>query len=146
MAEFIIGSKAFFTGFSDFKAIDTDYLILEDNPDYELTKSVMDENGNHYVYWENMPKERFIEIHTHFYEGRFMQKFLVPEFVEYLGFTIDDLKSLSFLLDRLDEQHSYCRTIYNYYIENNSFTLTQEQLTQAYEVYKMDRKELYYNN
>jgi hypothetical protein len=145
MKQFLIGSKAFFSGFEDFIPMDTDYLVIYDNPDFEVTKSYMD-GDIHYVCWENYSKEKLIQVHHQVYDGKYIQKFLVPEFVEYLGFTIDDLKSLEFLLDRLDEQHGYCRTIYNYYIENNSFTLTQEQLNQAYEVYKMDRKELYYNN
>lgn len=145
MKQFLIGSKAFFSGFQDFKAMDTDYLIIDDNPDFRITKSYMD-GDTHYVCWENMSKEQMIEEHRYIYKGRFIQKFLVPEFVEYLEFTIEDLKSVSFLLDWLDDQHSYCRVIYDAYIENNSFTLTQEQLNQAYEVYKMDRKELYYNN
>lgn len=145
MKQFLIGSKAFFSSFKDFKAVDTDYLVIDDNPDFRITKTYMD-GDNHYIYWENMSKEQMIEEHRYIYKGRFIQKFLVPEFVEYLGFTIDDLKSVAFLLDWLDDKHSYCRVIYNAYIENNSFTLTQEQLNQAYEVYKMDRKELYYNN
>ena len=139
MTQFIIGSKAFFSEFPDFNAVDTDYLIMDDNPDFELTKSYMEGDDIHYVYWEDMPKERFIEVHRHFYEGRFIQKFLVPEFAEYLGLTIEDLKSLSFLLDRLDDKHTYCRVIYNAYVENNAFTLTPEQLQLAYAVYKQDR-------
>jgi hypothetical protein len=142
MKQFLIGSKAFFSGFSDFVPMDTDYLVIYDEPDFEVTKSYMDGNI-HYVCWENYPKEKFIQMHHNIYNGKYIQKFLVPEFVEYLGFTIEDLKSLEFLLDRLDEQHNYCRTIYDAYIKNNSFTLTQEQLAQAYEVYKKDRKELY---
>ena len=145
MRQFLIGSKAFFTGFEDFRPVDTDILIIDDNPDFVQTKSYMD-GDMHYVYWAEMSKEQMMEEHKHIYNGRYIQKFLVPEFVEYLGFTIEDLKSLGFLLDRLDDKHTYCRTVYNYYIENNSFTRTQEQLTQAYEVYKMDRKELYYNS
>ena len=142
MKQFLIGSKAFFSGFSDFVPMDTDYLVIYDEPDFEVTKSYMDGNI-HYVCWENYSKEKFIQMHHNIYNGKYIQKFLVPEFVEYLGFTIEDLKSLEFLLDRLDEQHNYCRTIYDAYIKNNSFTLTQEQLARAYEVYKEDRKELY---
>ncbi len=142
MKEFIIGSKAFFSAFPDFVPVDTDYLIMDDNPDFELTKSYM-EGNIHYVYWEDLPKEKLIEAHLHFYEGRYIQKFLVPEFAEYIGLTIDDLRSLSILVDRLDQYHGYCRVVYNAYLENGSFTLTPEQLQQAYEVYKSERGEYY---
>lgn len=51
-------------------------------------------------------------------------KFLVPTFIEAIGFTIDDLKKLQPLLDNLDDKHKYEKVIYNTYIQNNDFTLT----------------------
>ena len=52
-------------------------------------------------------------------------KFLNKEFNEYLGFTIDDLKVFNELFNELDKEHLYEKRIYEYYIENNKFELTE---------------------
>ena len=62
-------------------------------------------------------------------------KFLVPEIAEFLGFTIEHLKQLAPVVDRLDEKHKYERVIYNAYLENGAFYLTNEQRNEAYEEY-----------
>lgn len=67
-------------------------------------------------------------------------KFLVPTFIEAIGFTIDDLKKLQPLLDNLDDKHKYEKVIYNTYIQNNDFTLTDEQLQKAYLKYKHNKR------
>jgi hypothetical protein len=139
MKEFLIGSKAFFSDFSDFVPVDTDILIIDNNIDSEYpTKSWMD-GDYHYVQWLEWPKEEFIEYHKTVYAGRYIQKFLVPEFAEYLGLTISDLQELHNLIDFLDGEHGYCKVVYDYYIQNNGFFLTQEQLEEAYRVYKLER-------
>ena len=66
-------------------------------------------------------------------------KFLVPEFAEYIGLTIDDLKKLDSMFEELDEKHQYEVLIYNSYIDNNGFFLTDEQRDEAYRVYKEAR-------
>jgi hypothetical protein len=54
-------------------------------------------------------------------------KFLVPEFCEEIGFTIEDLPKLAPLLDRLGDRHQYERIIYESYLENQAFCLTEAQ-------------------
>ena len=142
MKEFLVGSKVFFSVFEDFNAVDTDILIIDDDPDYPVEKSYM-EGNIHYIRWRNFSKEQLIQEHRYIYKGRYIQKFLVPEFIEYIGLTIDDLKELGFMIPFLDDQHNYVKVIYDAYIENNGFYLTQEQLEEAYRVYKEDRKDLY---
>ena len=67
-------------------------------------------------------------------------KFLVPDFCEYIGFNIDDLKSLYKCFDNLDDKHKYLKVIFDAYIENNSFNLTDKQRDDAYSVYKQARE------
>ena len=62
-------------------------------------------------------------------------KWLVPEFCEEVGFGVDDLPKLQPLIDCLDERHMYEKIIYEAYLENKSFTLTDEQRKKAYELY-----------
>ena len=67
-------------------------------------------------------------------------KFLVPEVAKYLGFTISHLKKLTPVVEKLDNKHKYEKIIFDSYLENNGFYLTQEQRDDAYIEY---RKALY---
>lgn len=67
-------------------------------------------------------------------------KFLVPEFNEYINFTINDLKVFEDSIDKLDDRHKYQKIIYDAYIENNSFTITDQQIEKAYQEYKKYRE------
>ena len=62
-------------------------------------------------------------------------KFLVPEFIKEFKLSIDDLKRLEPIIIKLDDKHKYEEVIYNSYIENNAFYLTDKQLKNAYEIY-----------
>ena len=66
-------------------------------------------------------------------------KFLVPEVNEYLGFTLEHLEKLKPVIDNIDEKHKYEQIIYDSYIQNKGFYLTDEQRRKAYEIYKESR-------
>ena len=66
-------------------------------------------------------------------------KFLIPEFNEYINFTIDDLKSICYIFNEMDSKHSYEKIIADAYIENNGFFLTDEQRDMEYKEYKKTR-------
>jgi hypothetical protein len=66
-------------------------------------------------------------------------KFLIPEFVEYISFKIEELKQFEEIFDKLDDKHKYEKKIFEYYIQNNDFKLTNEQLKDVYEEYKKYR-------
>ena len=59
---------------------------------------------------------------------------------EYKGITIDDLKLFEQAFNNIDERHTYEKIIYDAYIENNAFVLTDEQREKAYKAYKTTRK------
>ena len=87
-----------------------------------------------------MSPEEFISYALN--KGPTMQigKFLIPEFNNEIGFTIEHLKQLVPLIEKLDDKHKYEKIIFDSYIENNSFTLTEEQRLKAYEEYKKYRE------
>ena len=66
-------------------------------------------------------------------------KFLIPEFCEEIGMTIEDLPKLRPLIEKLDDGHKYEEIIFNSYIENGAFILTDEQRLKAYNSYKESR-------
>ena len=142
---YLMGSRYFFGCFIDFKSHDTDYIILEDNPkDYKNVKNIRGQ-GQDIFYWRKMQPSEFIEVTLS--SGTPMQigKFLIPEVVNELKFTIEDLKLLEPLVRQLDEKHLYEKIIYYSYIKNNQFSLTSEQITHAYKIYKKYRPETYNN-
>ena len=53
--------------------------------------------------------------------------------------SIDDLKRLKPIIAKLDDKHKYEEVIYNAYLENNDFVLTDEQRQEAYRVYNKYR-------
>lgn len=87
-----------------------------------------------------MTKDEFIDIDLKVNDALKIGKYLVPEFIEYIGLTINDLHKLKPLVNKLDIKHIYEKSIYDYYIQNNNFTLTNEQLETVYNIYKNNKK------
>ena len=56
-----------------------------------------------------------------------------------IGFTVKDLQKLKPLADNLDKEHQYEKVIFDYYIQNNETSLTDDQLQEAYNIYKSVR-------
>lgn len=131
-----VGSNVFFSKFKDYKVHDVDYICRLDKPIFGKQIFTIKNNKLDYIliYWEN--KEDLVEqIKDPMQAG----KFLIPEFVNYVGFTIEDLKKLKNHFTNLDEKHHYQLLIFNAYINNNDFVLTEEQLKTIYTDYKKVR-------
>ena len=139
--QILAGSCRFFNGIEGFEPKDRDYIRLQ-----------MTGNGYDYIrqistgrtcYFDVVvrPKEEMI-AYALSGNGPAMQagKFLVPEFADYIGLTIEDLRQLKPLVDSLDGRHAYEKVIYDAYLANGSFTLTDDQLAQAYESYRKARQ------
>lgn len=133
-----MGSKYFFTQYADFTAKDTDYVELIDNPPF-CKKRVVRGQGLDLIQLRNKPKEELIQDALEEPLALVVGKFLVPEFAQAIGLTIDDLPKLYPLITRLDTKHQYERLIYTAYLENNCFCLTDAQRRLAYESYLASR-------
>lgn len=129
----IVGSCAFFNKFKDFNSKDTDILHILDYPIFGETIQVMRKNNKDEFLMYNFGKNKLIELIN---DPLQVGKFLVPEFAEYIDLTIEDIKKLEQWFNKLDDKHSYEKLIYEYYIENNDFFLSEEQLKKAYIKYK----------
>lgn len=138
--EFVVGSNYFFKNIVNFKSKDTDLLIVEKNPiGYENQMQI---TGNNKCIF----KWRFMSVNDFLHHAYMLQKtpmnvgkFLNKEFAEYIGLEIKHLKRLEPIFKRLDEKHLYEKVIYDSYIENNGFYLTEEQRLKAYEEYNKYR-------
>lgn len=141
MKTILVGSTYFFKGIKGFRAKDTDRVVLIESPvgfkDIRQTSG----SGSCLFEWRKMTADEFVAYALS--KGPAMQlgKFLVPEFNEQIGFTIEHLKQLQPLVDKLDNRHKYEKIIYDAYIENNDFVLTEEQRNMAYQAYREVRQD-----
>ena len=92
----------------------------------------------HYIFIRKSKKEM---IDYALNNGPAMQvgKFLVPAVATELKLTIQDLKKLKPLITKLDVEHLYEAEIYEAYIKNNGFFLTEEQRQKAFGLYRAAR-------
>lgn len=135
---YLVGSKYFFNSYPDFVPHDTDYIDLLDTNEFKF-KRVIRGMGNDIIQLKLKPKDEIIAQALNEKLALVVGKFLVPEFNAGIGFTIEDLPKLQPLIDRLDKKHLYEKIIYEAYLENNSFTLTDAQRDAAYAEYKKYR-------
>ncbi len=145
IAQFKIGSSYFFDGFEDYIKKDYDEICIMDSFIAREKGNVLNLkiNGKDVFFYRNMPKEGFIRDTLSSNVSMRAGKFLIPEFNEFIGFTIDDLLILEDAFYKLDDKHQYERLIYQFYLENRDFTLTEQQRLAAYEEYKRERPEKY---
>ena len=132
---FIIGSRAFFTGMDGYVPKDYDELNIMDKFPFKGNVLNMKMNGKDAFFFRDMDKEGFIKDTLECGIPMRIGKFLVPEFAEYLGMTIADLKRLSTVIENIDEKHRYEKVIYDAYLENNEFCLNEKQRAEAYKEY-----------
>lgn len=139
-----VGSNAFFkNSIPDFHSDDMDKVILIDNPlDFKISRQIRLLKPVKQCIFEikRFPKEILIENVLKTKCPMDVGKFLVPEFIKEIDMTIEDLLKLKPVIKNIDDRHSYEKLIFNYYIENNDFYLTDEQLKEVYNEYKIKRQ------
>lgn len=131
----LVGSNVFFKDIKGFNSKDIDILELVDNPTNFKYLRQFRFKDKCVFQWRNMPVDEFIDAELLMNVPMSVCKFLCPEFIKLKGLTIEQLKRLQPLVDKMDEKHMYLKTIYDSYIANNDFTLTDEQLKEAYNIY-----------
>ena len=133
--KFTVGSRAFFSGMPNFKPKDLDYLSFIDKGNgFKNSMQRTDGNCCHFLFVRK-PKNEMINDALSGGPAMAIGKFLVPEIAKELQLTIQDLVKLQPLVLRLEEKHAYEKVIYDAYLANGSFTLTDEQRTSAFASY-----------
>lgn len=131
--KFVVGSSNFFKELDDYVLTDVDELHIIDCPVFgEKTLIIHKDNRDIFLMYNSVKNDLINNIYDPLQVG----KFLVPEFAKYIDLTIEDLKKLEQWFDKLDNKHSYEKLIYEYYIKNNDFFLSEEQLKKVYIKYK----------
>ena len=136
-----IGSQVFFKNMPNYVSKDVDEMAIQDK---WLPRGInvlnFKKDKKDVFLWSPLTKEQFIEDTLKCKVPMRVGKFIVPEFCEYIGFEIKDYDKLLPIFNKLDDKHKYEKIIMESYIENNSFTLTEDQLNKAYEIYKQARE------
>lgn len=135
----LIGSTYFFKDIDGFVSKDIDILELVDNPIGFNTSYQLTGKSKCIFKWKRLSPDEFIKVTLRRDFPMEIGKFLVKEFCDEIGFTISHLRQLQPLRDKLDDKHKYEGIIFDSYIKNNSFSLTIEQLENAYKEYKKYR-------
>lgn len=141
---FRVGSQAFFDMYPDFQPSDLDEVEFEETP--KLYKNFMQfrktDKTRCLFKWRKMSADEFVAYTLNSKLPMEIGKFLVPEVARYLGFTIEHLKRLKPVVERLDGKHEYEKVIYNAYIAHGDFYLTLDERDLAYEKYKEQMSEV----
>lgn len=136
----LIGSNYFFSNYFDFHPHDIDKIEIIETDNFNNIRYIKGKNRCYFQLKKQPSKEQYIEYALQSTLGMVVGKFLVPEFCQEIGFTIEDLPRMQPLIDILDKKHKYEEIIYNAYLENGTFTLTQDQRDMAYQSYLESRK------
>lgn len=139
MSKILIGSRYFFSCYDNFTSKDIDEVELIETDNFNNVRQLTGQGKCLFQLKKQPSKEHYIDYALRSKIGMVIGKFLIPEFCETIGFTVNDLSQLVPLIAKLDEQHKYEEIIFNSYIENGSFTLTDEQRSRAYKSYKESR-------
>lgn len=135
MTRFLVGSRAFFSGLEGFSSDNRNFVKLVTNSAPLRIESKLSVHGNIVYRLLREPASVMVQKAVESGNGLLLGNFLVPAFAKEIGLTIDDLKKLQPLLSALGNRHSYQAVIYNCYLTNGSFSLTNEQRTEAYKTY-----------
>lgn len=136
---FITGSRTFFEGMEGFMPHDADYLEID--PDLQVAGTQYKPSPGVDVYrWKFSTFGEFYDffkIHRH--PNMRLCLFLSRDVARFLGMDFEDLKKVAFLKEGMDKRHMYLVSIYDFYMENGGWFLTERQRDEAYEIYKRER-------
>ena len=135
----LIGSRAFFSNCPNFNSKDIDYLILVNKGNGCQFARQLPFPHQCIFEFVRRPKQELIDYALQHGAAMQVGKFLVKEFAEEIGLTIDDLKQLQPLVDKLDSKHAYERIIFDFITENGSWDIPDEVRNAAYDVYRAAR-------
>lgn len=139
MSRILVGSRYFFAGYPGFVGKDTDEVEIIDTNEFNNMRQITGQGKCLFQLKRKDSVDDYIRYALGSPLGMVLGKFLVPEFCEKIGFTVNDLPKLKPLIKRLDDKHKYEKIIYESYIKNGAFTLTDSQRDEAYLSYKESR-------
>lgn len=136
---FLTGSIVFFKDMPNYNPHDIDRVCILDYPIFGDHVVEMRKDGVDTFFVYNGGKDYLIDQCIKANVPMSICKFLNSDFANYLDMNIDDLKKLKNLSEKMDNKHLYLKMIYDFYIDNNGFYLTDKQRELAYQEYLSKR-------
>lgn len=141
MAKILIGSKYFFSSYPTFVAKDTDTIEVIETDSFNHFRHIASDTECVFQLKKQKSYEDYINWDIAFNVPMAAGKYLVPEFCAEIGFPFEALIKIKPMIDKLDSRHEYEKIIFESYLKNGSFTLTDEQRALAYLLYRISRDE-----
>lgn len=136
MKRIITGSRAFFSGMEGFKPKDCDVIVIVNNKEVPFKWMRQTSNGSVDVFEiVRHPKAKLISHAVDKAQPMAIARFLTPAFAKEIGLHPSDLPALRPMRENLDTKHEYLGVIYDAYVSNSSFELTDDQRQAAFDVY-----------
>lgn len=137
--KYLMGSSYFFSCYEDFVPHDIDEIEIVETDKFQHKRQITGKGRCYFQLRKKDSYEDYLEWDISTNLGMNVGKWLVPEFCAAVGFPVEELFRLQPMIDILDDKHKYEEIIYNAYVTNNSFTLTDEQRLAAYNSYRAAR-------
>lgn len=141
MTKHLMGSQYFFSCYDDFKSKDIDEIQIIETDEFKQIRQISGQGKCLFQLKKHNSKDEYIDWALKSSIGMVLGKFLIPEFCAEIGFTVEDLRQLAPLVEKLDDKHKYEAIIYDSYLQNGEFSLTSAQRDSAYKSYKESRGE-----
>lgn len=139
MSKYLMGSNYFFSRYEDFRGHDIDEIEIIETSDFKYMRHMVGQGKDLFQLKQKATTEEYIQDALKQGVGMAIGKFLVPEFCAEISFKVEDLPRLQPLINCLDAKHLYEKIIFESYIQNGAFVLTEEQRLAAYKEYKESR-------
>lgn len=137
--KFLVGSRYFFQNIEGFESKDIDEVIFLDNTSGFTTRQTSSAT-NCLFEWKRMKPEEYVAWALKSKLPMSVGKWLVKEVCDEVYFTLNHLKQLKPVFEKMDGKHAYEKIIFEAILKNKSWTLTDAQLQEAYESYKKARE------
>ena len=139
MGKILMGSRYFFANYPDFDSKDIDEIEIVETDKFKYIRHLTGRDKCSFQLRKLSCAQDYMDYALTTHLGMVVGKFLIPEFVHEIGMSIKDLPQLQPLIDNLDPKHLYEKIIFDSYIENGDFILTDKQRELAYQSYKESR-------
>ena len=141
MKRITTGSRAFFSGIEGFMPKDNDIVMLVDPDQVSFQWMRQTSNGSTDLFEiVRRPKAELIDQAIEKAKPMAIARFLTPAFAQEIGLQPADLPLLQPMRDRLDKKHEYLGIIFDAYVKNQEFVLSDEQRDAAFESDTSTRK------
>jgi len=134
----LMGSKYFFGDMPGYTSHDTDMWEIIDTEEFKFVRVIRGQGMDYFQFRRQSKAQDYIDYAVSTKLPMTVGKFLIPEFCEAIGLTFDEFKTnkdIKNLIDQIDEKHKYEKIIYDAYLKNGSFILTEDQRQEAYKSY-----------